>query len=183
MKKFLLILGLVLVIILSALMYFRMVYTKKPSPVGIAKFESGKTRILVEYYRPFKKGRVIFGELVPYGKVWRTGANEATFFETNKDLAFGNQTLKAGEYSVFTIPGEQVWSVIFNSETGQWGIGFNGEANRNPSKDKLTVEAIPSNLQEKVIDQFTIALEKSGEDMELIFMWDKTLVSVPFTVK
>ncbi|MBP9926372.1 MAG: DUF2911 domain-containing protein [Cyclobacteriaceae bacterium] len=183
MKKFLLTLGLVLVIILSALMYFRMVYTKKPSPAGIAKFESGKTRILIEYYRPFKKGRVIFGELVPYGKVWRTGANEATLFETNKDLAFGNQTLKAGEYSVFTIPGEKVWSVIFNSETGQWGIGFNGEANRNPSKDKLTVEAIPSNLQEKVIEQFTIALEKSGEDMELIFMWDKTLVSVPFTVK
>lgn len=120
---------------------------------------------------------------MPYGKVWRTGANEATLFETNKDLAFGNQTLKAGEYSVFTIPGEKVWSVIFNSETGQWGIGFNGEANRNPSKDKLTVEAIPSNLQEKVIEQFTIALEKSGEDMELIFMWDKTLVSVPFTVK
>ncbi|MBL7878162.1 MAG: DUF2911 domain-containing protein [Cyclobacteriaceae bacterium] len=183
MKKFLLILGLVLVIILSALMYIRMVYTKKPSPVGITKFESGETRITVEYYRPYKKGRVIFGELVPFGKVWRTGANDATLFETNKDLVFGNQTLKAGEYSIFTIPGEQVWSVIFNSETGQWGVGFNGEANRNPAKDKLSVEAIPSNLQDKVIEQFTIALEKSGEDMELIFMWDKTLVSVPFMIK
>jgi hypothetical protein len=183
MKKFLLILGLVLVVILSALMYIRMVHTKKPSPAGIAKFESGETRILVEYYRPFKKGRVIFGELVPYDKVWRTGANDATIFETNKDLTFGDQTLKAGEYSVFTIPGEQVWSIIFNSETGQWGVGFNGTANREPSNDKLTVEAIPSNLQDKEIEQFTIALEKAGEDMELIFMWDKTLVSVPFTVK
>jgi hypothetical protein len=136
----------------------------------------------VYYNRPYKKGRVIFGELVPFGKVWRTGANEATIFETNKDLTIGSKTLKAGKYSFFTIPGEQAWSVIFNAESGQWGVGFNGEANRNPAKDVVVVD-VPSVLQEKEFEQFTISIAKSGEEMELILMWDKTLVSVPFTVK
>jgi len=182
MKKFLLILGFILVLILSVLTYYRMVHTKKPSPAGEARFESGDLKVTVVYYRPFKKGRVIFGELVPYGKVWRTGANDATVIKTNKDLVFGDKTLKAGSYSLFTVPGEQTWSIILNSESGQWGVGFNGEANRDPARDILTVD-VPSVLQEKEFEQFTISIEKSGEEMELILMWDKTLVSVPFTVK
>ncbi len=182
MKKFLLILGIVLVIVLSALTYFRMVHTKKPSPAGVAAFDAGGVKISVTYYRPYKKGRVIFGDLVPYGKVWRTGANDATVFETNKDLTIGGNTLKAGKYSLFALPGEQTWSIIFNSESGQWGVGFNGEANRDPANDVLTVD-VPSVLQDKEFEQLTISIEKNGEEMELIVMWDKTLVSVPFTVK
>jgi Protein of unknown function (DUF2911) len=182
MKKFLLVLGVILVIILGVLTYFRVYYTKSFSPEDEVTFTNGDLKLKVLYNRPYKKGRVIFGELVPYGKVWRTGANEATIFETNKDLNFADKTLKAGKYSFFTIPGEQAWSIIFNAETGQWGVGFNGEANRNPTKDALTLD-VPSVLQEKEFEQFTISIEKAGEEMELILMWDKTLVAVPFTLK
>jgi hypothetical protein len=182
MKKFLIVLGVLLVLILGVLLYMRLVYTKSFSPEDKSNFSSGDLAISVLYNRPYKKGRVIFGELVPFAKVWRTGANEATVFETNKDLTFGDKTLKAGRYSMFTIPEEQSWTVLFNSETGQWGVDFNGEANRNASKDVLSVQAL-SVQQEKEFEQFTISIERWGEEMQLIFMWDKTLVSLPFTVK
>jgi len=182
MKKFLLILGVILIIILGVLTYFRIFYTKSFSPEETATFEKGDLKIEVLYNRPYKKGRLIFGGLVPYDKVWRTGANEATVFKTNKDLTFGGTTLKAGEYTLWTIPGEQAWTILFNSETGQWGVGFNGESNRDPANDVLTVTA-PVVVQEKEFEQFTIAIGSSDEDTELTLMWDKTLVAVPFSVK
>jgi hypothetical protein len=182
MKKFLLVLGIILVIILGILTYFRVIYTKSFSPEDQVNFENGELKIAIMYNRPSKKGRVIFGELVPYGKVWRTGANEATTFETTKDLAFGDKILKAGKYSLWTIPNEQSWTVIFNSESGQWGVGFNGEANRKPSKDVLSVVA-PAVTIEKEFEQFTIAVENMGEEHELTIIWDKTLVALPFSIQ
>jgi len=181
MKRFLLVLGIILVIILGILTYFR-VHTKSFSPEDQVKFENGDLKINVFYNRPSKKGRVIFGELVPYGRAWRTGANEATTFETNKDLTFGDKILKAGKYSLFTIPEEQKWTILFNSESGQWGVGFNGEANRDPAKDVLTIEAPSVNI-EKEVEKFTIEVSKMGEDHELTFIWDKTVVAVPFSIK
>ena len=182
MKKFLLVLGIILVIILGVLTYFRVYYTKSFSPEDQVKFVDGDLKITVVYNRPFKKGRVIFGELVPYGKVWRTGANEATSFETSKDLSFGDKTLKAGKYSLWTVPDEQSWTIIFNSEYGQWGVGFNGEANRDPAKDAVKVD-VPVVLIEKEFEQFTISVEKMGEDHELTFIWDKTVVALPFSIQ
>jgi hypothetical protein len=182
MKKFLIFLGVILVLILGFSTYMRFVYTKQASPEEQVKLTNGDLKVSVFYNRPFKKGRVIFGELVPFDKPWRTGANEATAFETNKDLNFAGKPLKAGRYSLFTIPGEQIWSVILNSESGQWGIKFNGEINRDSINDVLVVE-IPSVLQEKEFEQFTISLEKSAGENEMILMWDKTLVSIPFSVK
>jgi hypothetical protein len=182
MRKFLLALGIILVVILGVLTYFRVYYTKSFSPEDRVSFSNDDLKITVVYNRPSKKGRVIFGELVPYGKVWRTGANEATIFETSQDLTFGDQVLKSGKYSLFTIPDEQSWTIIFNSESGQWGVGFNGEANRDPAKDILTVEA-PSLSMAKEVEQFTIEIGKMGEDHELTFIWDKTVVAVPFSIK
>lgn len=182
MKKFLIVLGVIVVLVLGLLLYMRLVYTKSFSPEDKSSFSNAGLEISVLYNRPFKKGRVIFGELVPYNKVWRTGANEATVFETNKDLVFGDKTLKAGKYTLFTIPEEQSWTILFNTEAGQWGVDFNGEANRDPAKDVLSVQAL-SVQQEKEFEQFTISIERWGEEMQLIFMWDKTLVSVPFKAK
>lgn len=181
MKKFLLVLGIILVLILGALTYYMTVQTKKASPVERVKFEEGDLKINVVYCRPYKKGRVIFGGLEPYGEVWRTGANEATTFETNKDLVFGDKILKAGKYSLWTIPREQSWTIIFNSETGQWGVDFNGEANKDAAKDVLSVEA-PSVSIEKEFEQFTIAIESMGGEHELTLIWDKTLVALPFSI-
>jgi len=182
MRKFLIVLGIVLVVILGVLTYFRFYYTKSFSPENEVKYEQGDLKISVVYNRPSKKGRVIFGELVPYGIVWRTGANEATTFQTNKDLKFDDKILKAGKYSLFTIPNQEKWTVIFNAESGQWGVGFNGEANRDPAKDVITVEA-PSVTMNKEVEQFTIEIENMGGEHELTFIWDKTVVAVPFSIK
>jgi hypothetical protein len=154
--------------------------TKSFSPEDEVIFEQGDLKIKVFYNRPSKKGREIFGGLVPYDKVWRTGANEATTFETSKDLTIDGKTLKAGKYSLWTIPRENSWTVIFNSEHGQWGLNSKGEPNRNPELDVLKVE-VKAVQQDQVFEQFTIEFEKTGEDVEMVLIWDKTLVSVPIT--
>ena len=180
MKKVLITVGVVLLVILGVLTYFRLVYTKSFSPEANVEFTDGDLKVNLFYNSPSKKGREIFGGLVPYKKVWRTGANEPTTFETNKDLNFGGKTLKAGLYSLWVMPDEQNWTVYFNAEVPSWGVDFNGQANRNPKTDALVVQA-PVVIQEKVIEQFTISVEKTAEEMELVFLWDQTLVSVPFT--
>jgi hypothetical protein len=181
MKKLLILLGIAAVIIAGVLFYLRY-YAKSFSPESDFEFKNAGLVIHINYNRPYKKGRMIFDSagLVPYGKVWRTGANEATTFETNKDIKIAGKELKAGKYTLFTIPGPQVWTIIFNSEYGQWGIDFNGIANRDPKNDVLAVE-VPSLTQEKEFEQFTISVERTEEEMELILLWDKTVVAIPFT--
>jgi hypothetical protein len=183
MKKFF-IFSLIGIAIIAAIVAFigfmQLKNTKSFSPEEEVVFDQGDLNIRVFYNRPSKKGREIFGGLVPFDQVWRTGANEATTFETNKDLIFEGQTLKAGKYSLWTIPRETTWTIIFNSEHGQWGLNSKGEANRNPGLDVLKVDVQPVQ-QEQVFEQFTIAFENTGEDAEMVLIWDTTLVSVPFT--
>lgn len=183
MKKFL-IFSLIGIAVIAAIVAFigfiQLKNTKSFSPEDEVVFTADELRIKVFYNRPSKKGREIFGGLVPYNEVWRTGANEATTFETNKDLTIKGKTLKAGKYSLWTIPRESAWTVIFNSEYGQWGIDSKGEANRDPDLDVLKVD-VYAVRQEQEFEQFTIAFEKNGEDAEMILFWDTTLVSVPFT--
>lgn len=183
MKRFVIIAGVAIALLIAlgfVAKFFMRQHDKSFSPEDQATFTSGDLTIRVLYNRPFKKGREIFGGLVPYGKVWRTGANEATTFETNKDLLIEGKTLRRGKYSLWTIPGEESWQIIFNSEYGQWGIGSDGEANRNPAKDVLLVD-VHALSQERVFEQFTISFEKVGEDAEMVLIWDKTLVAVPFS--
>ena len=180
MKKFSITLGIIVLLIIGAWVIF-LQNTKSHSPEADVAYKANDLAIHIYYNRPYKKGREIFGSLVPYGKVWRTGANEATVFETNKNLLFNGKTLKAGKYSLWSIPTEQNWTLIFNSEYGQWGIDFNGEANRDTKNDVFSVEA-PVLIQGKEFEQFTISVENNGEELELILIWDKTLVSIPFTV-
>jgi hypothetical protein len=183
MKRFLIVTGVAvaaLIILGFVANFFVKQHTKSFSPEEEVIFEDKELNIHVFYNRPFKKGREIFGALVPYGKVWRTGANEATTFQTSKDLLFEGKTLKRGKYTLWTIPGEETWKIIFNSEYGQWGIGSDGEANRNPANDALTVD-VHAVQQTREFEQFTISFEKVGEDAEMVLMWDKTLVAVPFS--
>lgn len=183
MKKFLIfsIVGIVVIVALLAVIgYMDTLKTKSFSPEGEAVFKKDDLTVKVFYNRPYKKGREIFGALVPYNKVWRTGANESTTFETNKDLIIEGKTLKAGKYSLWTIPGPESWTVIFNSEYGQWGINSKAEANRDPARDVLKVNVLAVQ-QNQVFEQFTISFEKTGEDAEMVLIWDKTLVAVPFS--
>ncbi len=179
MKTFLISIGIIVLLIIGAWVGF-LQNTKSHSPEADVIYKANDMAIHIYYNRPFKKGREIFGGLVPYGKVWRTGANEATVFETKRDLSFNGKILKAGKYSLWSIPNEQTWTLIFNSEHGQWGIDFNGESNRDPKNDVFSIEA-PVLIQDKEFEQFMISVENNGEELELILIWDKTLVSIPFT--
>jgi len=183
MKKFLIISGVAVaaLIVLGAVTNFFVKKHKKSfSPEDQIEYKQDGLEVRVFYNRPYKKGRDIFGSLVPFDKVWRTGANEASTFETNKDLSFEGQTLKKGKYTLWSIPGQDVWTVIFNSEYGQWGIGPDGEANRDPNRDVLKINVQPVQTQRE-FEQFTISFEKVGEEAEMVLIWDKTLVAVPFS--
>jgi Protein of unknown function (DUF2911) len=183
MKKFLIFTGIALVVIViigAIAMVFIKKNTKSFSPEEGVSFSQNDVTIKVQYNRPYKKGREIYGGLVPYGKVWRTGANEATVFETSKNIQIDGKPLRAGKYTLWTIPGEETWTVIFNTEVGQWGVNFDGEANRDPEKDALQV-MVHSVLQEREFEQFTISFEKTGEEAEMVLIWDKTLVAVPIS--
>ena len=125
----------------------------------------------VTYSSPSKRGREIFGKLVPYGEVWRTGANEATQVTFKKDVTFGDKKVKAGTYSLFTFPGEKEWKVILNTDLKQWGaFGY------NEIKDKNVAEVtVPSKKQSPALEKFEINVDKN----ELTIAWDETKVSVP----
>ncbi len=182
MKRVLLGAG-VLVVILFVGVVFWWYKTKSFSPENSLEYQDADVQISIHYNRPFKKGRVIFGGLVPYGKTWRTGANEATVFETDKDLLVGGKKLAKGKYSLWTVPNEHSWQVIFNNTIPPWGIDVmnKGEAARDPNGAEVIVE-IPVMISPKEIEQFTITIEKAAGAMELVFLWDRTLIAVPFTV-
>ena len=131
--------------------------------------------IEVKYGRPQKKGRVIFGSgkdaLVPYGQVWRTGTDEATEITVPKDCLFAGQQLKAGTYTLFTIPGEKEWTVILNKKTGQWGAY---EYEKVKDQNVLTAK-VPATSVGTPVEQFTIQVEDAGIRME----WDNVRVFIP----
>lgn len=179
MRKFIIIIGIIAAMLVVLFFIFRS-YTKSFSPEESAVFDDGNLKLEVIYNRPWKKDREIFGGLVPYDKVWRTGANEATSFSTNKEIQIKGKTLKAGKYSIWTIPGPDSWTIIFNTQTGQWGITAKGEANRAADKDVLQI-IVPSVIQNTVFEQFTIDFDAMGEDVEMVLMWDKTVVSIPIS--
>ena len=183
MRKFLIFSAFGVVLITILVLVVRQVQFKNKkshSPEEEVFYSDGELKLRVFYNRPYKKNREIFGGLVPFGKVWRTGANEATVFETNKIITIEGKKLNPGTYTIWTIPDSTTWMVIFNSESGQWGINHKGEPNRNPSLDVLTIP-VHAVKQERVFEQFTIAFEKVGEDAEMVLLWDNTVVSVPFS--
>ena len=180
MKKFLLLSLVALLAIVGVGIYTGVNKMRTVSPEKNASYDNEGLKIRVAYNSPEKRGRQIFGGLVPFGKVWRTGANEPTTFDTNKEISVLGKKLPAGKYSLWTIPNEKTWTVIFNSEVPLWGISFDGQPSKEASKDVLSVE-VPVVIQDKEFEQFTISVEKGGEDIELVFIWDKTLVAVPFS--
>src|SRR2546421_2783873 len=117
--------------------------SNRPSPPATATGKVAGANITINYSSPAVKGRKIWGDLVPYDKVWRAGANEATIFTTDKDIKVEGKSLPAGKYSLYAIPGQKQWTIIFNSQTGQWGIQRNGETTEDPAKDVLRVNVKP----------------------------------------
>lgn len=129
----------------------------------------------VTYSRPQKKDRVVFGGIVPYDQVWRTGANEATEIKLYKDVKFGGKKLKAGSYAMFSIPGETEWIIIFNSDLDYWGAYSYKEEN-----DVLRI-AVQPRENEEIVEAFSIQFEdKMGGSAVMYMAWDKTIVEIPF---
>lgn len=147
--------------------------------------DAGSAYVKVMYSSPRKRDRVIFGELVPYDQVWRTGANEATELTTTAPLEIGDETIGAGTYSVFTIPGEDEWTIIFNEGLNQWGaFGY------DEGLDALRI-TVPAETMDQMYEAFTIgfeggAAEEDAEDTgetNLVMMWDQTKVSIPIEME
>ncbi len=148
-------------------------------PDHFAHYRKGedKAMIRVTYSRPPKNTREVFGKLVPYNKVWRTGANEAPEIKFYKDVELAGKKVKAGTYSLFTIPGEKEWTIILNSDLDYWGAYSYQDKN-----DVLRVTAPVSSLSDNV-ENFTIQFEsKGGNNGVMKLAWDKTVVAVPFTL-
>lgn len=146
----------------------------RPSPLAIAAVRYQDHYVKITYSQPQKKNREIFGALVPYGKVWRTGANEATEITTTKDILVNNILLKAGTYSLFTIPEKDKWTIIINTDVGMWGA-----YNYNPKKDLWRFE-VASQSTDKIYEPFTISFDQRNELADLLIMWDNVKVSIPF---
>lgn len=149
--------------------------SKRPSPPATASAKVNGKTITINYSQPSVKGRDVWdpkGNLAPYGKVWRTGANEATTFETSGTLKVEGKDLPAGKYSLFTIPGEKEWTIIFNKVAEQWG-----HYKYDEKEDVLRVK-VPSHKSPKANEKFVIEAANSGT---ISLAWDKTLVD--FKVK
>ena len=152
--------------------------SKRPSPPAQAQCDlgGGKT-ITVDYSSPRAKGRKIFGGLVPYGQVWRAGANEATTFVTTEDLKVGGKDVPAGHYTLFTITEEGKWTLIISKKTGEWGIPYPGEGS-DFVRTSMSVSSVPEHVED-----FKISFEKSGDDCKMHMVWEKTEATVSIEKK
>ena len=149
----------------------------KPSPPASASCDLGGKSIKTNYSSPRMKGRKIYGELVPFGEVWRTGANEATTFVTSGDIVVGGKTVPAGSYTIFTVPAADKWTLIINKKTGEWGIPYKYESDELARVD-MKVSKLPS-----PVENFKISYEKSGSGCTLQIDWETTRASVAITSK
>lgn len=157
-------------------MKFMKSQTKQASPEVEQTYTVGDLTAVIHYSRPSKKGREIFGSLVPYGKVWRTGANEATTISFNEPITFGGTAVPAGTYTLWSTPGADQWSVYLNKKMYGWGIDFDGNAMRDPMEDIAAAKVIPKTLTTPV-EQLTIGIGPTPPT--LIIEWDLTRVEVP----
>jgi len=151
---------------------------KRPSPPAQAKWDLGGGKsVSIDYGSPRVKGRKIYGELVPYGQVWRTGANEATTLVTPVDLTIGGTTVPAGSYTIFTVPNKDKWTLVISKKTGEWGTDYPGQANDLARVD-MKVSALPSPTE-----NFTISFEKAASGANLNIDWETTRASVAVSKK
>jgi hypothetical protein len=152
--------------------------SKRPSPPASAacKFSDGKT-IKIDYSSPRAKGRKIFGEasekaIVPYGQIWRTGANDATTFVTDTNLNVGGKAVPAGSYTIFTVPKADAWLLVISKKTGEWGTDYPGE------KEDLVRVPMTVSKPSAPVENFAMAFDQAGSKCTLRMEWENTRASV-----
>ena len=178
MKKFLLY-SLLSIVILLIGGFLYITFTPPASPLDTSLFKEDGKEITITYSKPYKKGRLIFGDksegaLVPFNEYWRTGANRHTIINTNFELNFSDNILPSGEYSLYTIPGKDAWKVVINSENVYFGILQPDENN-----DLFSFDAYPTNLNESV-EQLIIDFVSDSIGSSVRLRWDLTEVLMPF---
>lgn len=151
----------------------------RPSPLMLAKTQIGDTYVKIHYSSPQRRNpttgeiRQIFGSLVPYGQVWRTGANESTEITLTGDLMMGSAHVPAGTYAVYTIPGESEWTIILSRAVGQWGA-FSYDESMDFARFK-----VPSSASDKTYEAFTISFEEMSGGANMVLTWENTSVRIP----
>ena len=154
------------------------VKTPQPSPKSVIQQTVGLTEVEIEYSRPSAKGRIVFGDLVPFGKLWRTGANANTTVSFSDDVVIKGTTLKKGKYALYTTPKADMWEVIFYSTTDNWGTPENWDANKVVVLTNVDPIALGNS-----VETFTIAVNNlTNDSATLDISWEKTMVSVKFEV-
>ena len=154
------------------------VETPQPSPFSKVEQKVGLTDITFEYSRPGVKGRTVFGDLVPFGKLWRAGANKNTQITFSTDVTIDGQEVKAGTYAIFVTPSAESWDVVFYSDASNWGTPQKWDDSKVAAKTTAQVHEVPFNVESFTID--INGITNSGANLE--FIWEKTWVGVPFTV-
>ncbi len=165
-------------IVLTSLNGIAQVKTPAPSPKSTVEQMVGLTEVTVEYSRPSKKGRTIFGDLVPFGKLWRTGANKNSIVTFSDDVVIKGQTLKKGSYAIFTTPKVDMWEVVFYADTENWGTPENWN-----EKNVALSTNVDAQMLGNAVETFTIGINNiDNNSATLELSWDKTLVAVKFEV-
>ena len=152
--------------------------TPQPSPKATVEQRVGLTDISIEYSRPGVRGRTIFGDLVPFGKTWRTGANSNTKVTFSSDVSIDGQTLKAGSYGLYTVPNENSWEIMFYAESDNSGVPRDWDNTKVVAKTSVEVYSMPMN-----VETFTITFDDvSGTSATLGILWEKTYVGIKLEV-
>ncbi len=152
--------------------------SKRPSPPASATCNlGGGQSVKVDYSSPRVKGRKIFGSLVPYGEVWRTGANEATSFVTTTDLKVGGADVPAGSYTIFTVPGQDKWTLVISKKTGEWGTNYAG------ANEDLARVDMKAGKTSAPVENFTIGFDKSGSGCTMRIEWENSQATVSVSKK
>ena len=152
--------------------------TPQPSPLGMVSQRVGLTDVAIEYSRPGVKGRTIFGDLVAFGKTWRTGANSNTKVTFSSDVTIDGQTLKAGSYGLYSVPNKDSWEVMFYTESDNSGVPRDWDDSKVAAKTTVNVQAFPIN-----VETFTISInDVTSTTAVLGILWEKTYVAVTFEV-
>jgi hypothetical protein len=146
------------------------------SPPDKVTAKIGAATVMIDYSRPSMRGRKIMGGLVPFDKVWRTGANKATHLITDAELTIGTLAVPAGTYTVYTVPGEKAWTLIINKQTGQWGTQY--DQAQDLGRVEMTIAPVPA-----AVEMFTIAVNATGAKGTLTMEWENTRASIAIEAK
>ena len=167
-----------LAVVLANFVVEAQVKTPQSSPLAKVEQVVGLTTVQVEYSRPSAKGRTVYGDLVPFGKMWRTGANANTTISFSEDVKVAGKDLKKGKYALFTTPKADSWDVVFYTDTNNWGLPEKWD----DAKVALKVTIKPETLN-KSVESFSIFLNNLTNDTGVIELsWERTMVTIPFTV-